>query len=275
MILPRFLWAVWLRMPDALRLSAYKLLLWIGKKLYDRGSAYTQRVPFDLFIKYGSGVRRTEAAATDYVAKHTSIPVPRVLDTLQDSRGHTLILMTRLPGLPFGLHYQIQDLTPTEASAFEATLKDWLSQLRALPAPSEVVCAFDGSPCRSNSVMHDRDFGPFSTQHEFHEFLYTQIPRRFHDDLRKKATMSHTKDHRIVLTHGDLHPNNILMHDRQLSGFVDWECAGWFPEYWEYADAVETRPNYKAWCDIFHRIFPQYKQELEVEGAFRKVANPW
>ncbi|KAH9926398.1 kinase-like domain-containing protein [Fomitopsis serialis] len=262
-------------MPVVLRLSAYKLLLWIGQRIYNRASAYTQRVPFDLYIKYGPAVRKTEAAATDYVGRHTTIPVPRVLDTFQDSRGDTLIVMTRLPGVPFGLHFDIEDLTLAEAAAFEATLREWLSQLRMLPASSEAVCAFDGSACRAMSVKQDHDFGPFPTQHEFHDFLYKQVPRRFHEDLRKKAAASHSKPHRIVLTHGDLHPNNILIHNGRLSGVIDWECAGWFPEYWEYADAVEKRPNYRAWCDVFRRIFPQYEEERAVEEAIRRVANPW
>ncbi|EEH05790.1 conserved hypothetical protein [Histoplasma capsulatum G186AR] len=28
-----------------------------------------------------------------------------------------------------------------------------------------------------------------------------------------------------------------VMADEQLSGFVDWEFAGWYPEHWEYTKA--------------------------------------
>ena len=40
---------------------------------------------------------------------------------------------------------------------------------------------------------------------------------------------------RIVLTHGDLVPRNILVKNGRIVGIIDWEMAGFYPEYWEYA----------------------------------------
>jgi len=35
------------------------------------------------FVKFGARVRPTEAQAMDYIAKHTTIPVPRLLDVFK------------------------------------------------------------------------------------------------------------------------------------------------------------------------------------------------
>lgn len=41
--------------------------------------------------------------------------------------------------------------------------------------------------------------------------------------------------HKIVFTHADINMRNVLVNENgRISGIVDWECAGWFPEYWEY-----------------------------------------
>ena len=53
-------------------------------------------------------------------------------------------------------------------------------------------------------------------------------------------------DHRIVFTHADFHPRNIMVVNGpddgvQLSGIFDWEASGFYPEYWEQLKAMNTR----------------------------------
>lgn len=54
------------------------------------------------------------------------------------------------------------------------------------------------------------------------------------------------KDHPSTFTHCDLVRQNIIVQehtgteghpDRQfkVTGLIDWEYAGWYPRYWEYA----------------------------------------
>jgi aminoglycoside phosphotransferase (APT) family kinase protein len=40
-----------------------------------------------------------------------------------------------------------------------------------------------------------------------------------------------------VLTHGDLRPTNIIVTDTSpamVVTIIDWEQAGWYPDYWYY-----------------------------------------
>ncbi|TFY63573.1 hypothetical protein EVJ58_g3183 [Rhodofomes roseus] len=45
--------------------------------------------------------------------------------------------------------------------------------------------------------------------------------------------------HTVVLSHGDLAPHNILVMDGHITGVIDWEAAGWYPEYWEYTTMLK------------------------------------
>jgi len=44
--------------------------------------------------------------------------------------------------------------------------------------------------------------------------------------------------HKIVFTHSDVAPSNILVNEGYVVGIVDWQDAGLYPEYWGYATAV-------------------------------------
>jgi len=71
-----------------------------------------------------------------------------------------------------------------------------------------------------------------------------------------------------VMTHGDLHPRNIMVkweadqedagampQKRRLkvTGIIDWDLSGWYPEYWEYVRAlstVEMKGPLADWCEF-------------------------
>ena len=46
------------------------------------------------------------------------------------------------------------------------------------------------------------------------------------------------KGHAIVLTHGDMSPRNIIVQGTKVVALLDWEMAGYYPEYWEYTKAL-------------------------------------
>ena len=62
----------------------------------------------------------------------------------------------------------------------------------------------------------------------------------------------------IKMTHADLHRENIIISSTKPSrvlAIVDWEQAGWYPDYWEYCKALYTC-NYESewrqeWVDKF------------------------
>lgn len=55
-----------------------------------------------------------------------------------------------------------------------------------------------------------------------------------------------TDKYAIYFSHGDLHLSNIIVSGspgcRAIAAILDWEQAGWYPEYWEYCKALIGAP---------------------------------
>ncbi|KAJ8122901.1 hypothetical protein ONZ43_g1018 [Nemania bipapillata] len=82
----------------------------------------------------------------------------------------------------------------------------------------------------------------------------------------------------IVFTHADLNPRNILVDEVMqddgstgwsVTGIVDWEFSGYYPEYWDYTKAMfESFRWIKRYNDMVKEIFKEfgdYSGELDVE----------
>lgn len=45
------------------------------------------------------------------------------------------------------------------------------------------------------------------------------------------------RSEKIVLTHNNLTPSNIIVRDGMVVGILDWEMCGFYPDYWEFVKA--------------------------------------
>lgn len=264
--------SLWLSLPATFRLRAYWGLSWLGVQLYGKTAPFIQRLPFGLYLKRERMDTLTRTAFGNiYVAMNTTIPVPTVLDVV-DNGKNSLMLMTSLPGNDL-----VDAIEKGEISeeSFEETMRDWFAQLRNLTPPDPTrVCSIDGGPCRSFRVTPD-PFGPFPDVHSFHERVLRTCPVNEWERLETIVPKSFDKPHRVVFSHGDLHISNILVHNGSPSGLIDWECAGWYPEYWDYTIAIYHIKRLPFWVNSLSRIFPEYAEELEVEKEMWKVNCPW
>jgi aminoglycoside phosphotransferase (APT) family kinase protein len=96
----------------------------------------------------------------------------------------------------------------------------------------------------------------------FNQFLLSSLFKSTPEAIRQALSLHLRTDHRIVLTHGDLTPRNIIVQDCKIAGLIDWEDAGWYPEYWEYVKFFQ-RPSEGDWKQYAHDIFPMlYHEEL-------------
>ncbi|KIJ64527.1 hypothetical protein HYDPIDRAFT_90443, partial [Hydnomerulius pinastri MD-312] len=76
-------------------------------------------------------------------------------------------------------------------------------------------------------------------------------------------------DHRIVFTHGDIDPRNILVDDQDIVvALIDWEMSGWMPEYWEYLKSVHAKWEDEDWLSYTHTMIPAYDNEMAVDDRF-------
>lgn len=270
---------LWRCFPTVFRKAVYDGLSFLGWKYYVQYFGAT-RLPFGLYKKEPAAVGEVEAMR--YVYKNTTIPLPEVLDVYHNKEsGKDVLILSRLPGAR--LYDQISTMTPSEVDSLAEDLRECFRQLRELPrpVPSEfAVSGFLGGKCRSCRTK-DTTCGPFPDLTSFHEYIISNVGPEDRPRYRELCAKSHGKPHRVVLTHGDATARNILIDEstKRLTGLIDWENVGWFPEYWDYTNAYWSSYAMRPYEmeGFLDRVFPGYETELEVEKALwpRTGPFPW
>lgn len=185
------------------------------------------------------------------MARAAGMPVPWVLcwgDHPDDFRRIS-ILMTRLPGWPLANSFE-----RPEADMEGPWLDDLSRCLRAMrawrsPFNETRICSAAGTSISTQRVP-GHGMGPVETERELHEYLLSPASSHGFDSAEEYEKMLalakriFNMPHGILFTHGDFKAHNILIDkDDNLSGFLDWECAGWCPEYWEFTTAMRFGRN--------------------------------
>ncbi len=179
----------------------------------------------------------------------------------------TYIVMSRIAGVPIRRNWN-QRSTESKARLMKQ-LTSYLQEMRSLKPPNPGAVESVGGGKLYNGRLSDgiQGFGPFDSVHAFHFFLRngigaspTQIP------AVNKLVEMHEKGHFSTrFTHGDLNSTNILVDGDSIVGFVDWDTAGWQPEYWEYTSAYEVNPYDEFWRDEVGKFIEEYPDALEME----------
>ncbi|RBR05991.1 hypothetical protein FVER53590_29302 [Fusarium verticillioides] len=263
---------LWRLFPSKVRIAAFDLLRRMGRCFYGKdGDAQVQRLPFGLYLKYNSNpdTLRNEYNALKVLEAKTTIPGPRVFDMVclnNDEDDLSYLLISRVPGTSLAICRDA--LSDQDYANLSAQLKDCVSQLRDISKPTNngmVICNTLGEACRDPRIRDWSPIGPFPDEASFSQNL------RFSDEPSRRG-------HKIVFTHGDLNPRNIMMErisssagvsGWRLSGIIDWETAGYYPEYWDYTKSMFesfrwSRRHNNMMQDVFSE-FGDYSEELAVE----------
>jgi len=238
---------------DLVMISRIDALIKRGKQLYASGGRTVTQITSDIVVKTGERLDLNEMTTLEHIHRASkSFPSPRPLGSVLYN-GVTYFFMTLVEGT------SLQELWPSLRADQKIAARDQLStillDLRNLPLPSTQIGG--GIPTRCKDVRRSirSSSGPVYNEDDFNDFLLsTIIPRvaqTYQDFIRTKCLHSR---HRIVMTHGDLHPRNIMaaLHDGhvEIKGIVDWEAAGAYPEYWEYVKSLNTMSSVdeEDWC---------------------------
>ncbi|KAI9672999.1 MAG: hypothetical protein M1817_003163 [Caeruleum heppii] len=232
-------------------------------------------LPGGLVVKYGSRTYPSEAHAMSFVAEHTDIPVPRVIVTFTTNKGVRYILMSRCKGRSLGSVFHT--LSPDERRAAFDQLRGYIDQLRSVPSPQPGrIAATDFSALTDYRIQRE-PCGPFDRLSDFHKALREGIEGHSetgHFGLDQLIVRQEARDYAIKLTHGDLSLRNMTYYKGRITGIVDWEMAGWLPEYFEYTNACD------AWWDGPKSASPDdfltpYPRECEMEVLRRSLFGLW
>lgn len=190
--------------------------------------------------------------------------------------------MTKLPG--DDLADVIQDMSDAELKSVVKELAGYMEQLRRFDKDIDGNAPAVGGLGRTpgyDSRIASSPFGPFATMADFHTYIHLKEP--IEDWTYEPNVMAvHGKPegaYKLKLTHGDIAPRNIRVKHGRITGLIDWEFAGWYPEYWEYARMFYPgeRPFLKSWYDAIEEEggIDKYKPERKAEEAIWSRLGPF
>lgn len=242
-------------------------------------------LPFGLLLKWSDGTRLEEVLATQ-VCYAAGLPIPRIIsygDHPETPHAPVSILMTRLPGREIGQVYE--SLNPNAKSRALAEMKMYLSAIRNWKSPwgEEQVCSITGGAIRSLRVP-DHSIGPCANPQEFHAALLVPAwnsdlsEAEYEEKINRARKLQTLQRPGVKFTHGDFKHHNILVDkEGHITGFLDWESAGWYPEFWEYTTAMRFLPEDFWWYEFLMKLgADQYLEEYESERALISLtADSW
>jgi len=116
--------------------------------------------------------------------------------------------------------------------------------------------------------------GPFIDHRSFYQHLFAPASQHGfrsineYNEALATARQLQQRPYKVKFTHGDFKAHNILINnDGHLSGFLDWESGGWYPEYWEFTTAMRFGRD-SWWYQVAMWMGGhEYKEELESDRA--------
>ncbi|KAF2138401.1 uncharacterized protein K452DRAFT_234699 [Aplosporella prunicola CBS 121167] len=204
-----------------------------------------------IVVKHGLYMDCNEAHIMKYVQRISdNVPLPRPLGALSIGL-RTYIFMTFIKGNPLDKSWS--SLSGEHKHSIQNQLSAILEKLRSLPLPSPYLggatCLCKGDvPCCKDTRRYTRfSQTPIRNETDFNKFLLSGTGPRYSRAYLQFLNSLLRTDHRVVMTHGDLHPRNIMVEFGtgaeglvRITGLIDWEMSGAYPEYWEYVKALNT-----------------------------------
>ncbi|EEQ31211.1 hypothetical protein McanMca71_006784 [Microsporum canis] len=246
---------VWLRIQ--LRLAA----------LFDQNGGETSsprvnRLPFNRIIKFAC--YPAELEAMQFVQKYTTIPAPRVTKVYMCGKKQHLV-MDAVDGQTLDSAWP--DLTEEQRLNIVQEFTAFIQQLRGLIPPKEGTIGSTSLGPGYDHRLGDRHFGPFNNIADFHFYVRRGVSLEFWDEPVKQVH-DPSRSYAIKYSHADICPNNVLVKNGKIVAIIDWEFAGWYPEYWEYTKIhYGWRPYRKEFYDALGQTMTTYPEELKAESA--------
>ncbi|KAI2790223.1 hypothetical protein POX_d05729 [Penicillium oxalicum] len=145
------------------------------------------------------------------------------------------------------------------------------------PSASEPSDSTGGTSIRSIRVANYL-IGPFESEEGLKEYLIRPSwSGGFPSESAYKNALARAKgmgkmSYPIVFTHGDIKPHNVLVTEGQITGFLDWESAGWYPDYWDFTTALRIGMEDFWWYNFVIGLGGgAYLAELDCERALTSL----
>ncbi|OAX78622.1 hypothetical protein ACJ72_07068 [Emergomyces africanus] len=233
-----------------------------GEVLYCMGRSKVVRLGKDRVVKSAPDLRIQEADTLRFIAANTTIPVPKVHDVHWKDGKVAAIVMDYMPGQQLDKAWA--NMNHDQKLSVTRELHGYVSQLRNLKGD------YIGGLNHGKAIIGKYvtiECGPFNSEKLFNEFLVSDISPKAPEMLLHYARHALDDNHEIVFTHSDLAPRNILVNEGRITAILDWELAGWYPEYYEYIKTFQDWKPMPDWPEYLYNVLPP-RYEKEYIGYF-------
>jgi hypothetical protein len=263
--------------------------------LKERSNSKVVAVNDKIIVKFGGGIETWEGQALLYLGREVpTIPAPRLYAMYQDAE-ETFLVMQRIPGVLLDTIWS--SLSEVEKDSIVEQLRLVFQTMRAVECPwPDFLGSLDGGSVhhylfydQKGSATH---LGPFHDEASFvarlAENFRALVERNGSLDYKVRFYEKHLpltlRNHRSTLTHGDLQRQNIMVARRPSDTgaigersfdicLIDWEKAGWLPDFWEAfcASALFDLVYWEEdWCWLVDRFLHVSAPELALMLMFDK-----
>ena len=186
--------------------------------------------------------------------------------------GDDTMSTSELDDLQAILKHAVPTVDVSDGQGLIDDLHNAVSQLRAIPPPSSsTVSGLDGQPLIWSRCLGTHQLLQPTSLPDFHRLLINQVGYqvRIPHVLQAAEPVLHRK-YRMCFTHSDLHTDNILVKDGKLAAIIDWECAGWYPEYWE-CTMLNYHSTLRRTTDVFWKQVDLFGGDYEEELSLERI----
>ena len=186
----------------------------------------------------------TEYTTLQYLRRYApEIPVPTPLGVLMATKT-AYIFMSYIPGPTLDSVWS--QLSKQQKVSVANELNGILLKLRELKVPEDALLGGVGGEGCKDTRRHTRiSQKPIRSVSDFEDFIFSNptFGSSVYIGLIRSMSQSHVPQ--ICFSHADLRPANIVVKaDQQgnysISSILDWEMAGFYPDYWESVKATNT-----------------------------------
>lgn len=241
--------------------------------IYEYGERIVYKVRDDYILKRTPRGPNVEVETHCFVAANTSIPVPRIYgEWLSPDRYYHFILEQKIRGQTLGsawdyfsksdklyLARQV-DAMMARLGRFKSTRMQTISGTRLLTngfVPHPDPLPFLSGRWATDEAIFDNEFLPPLSRAGVTAPLIRVI----------RATMPPC-DKDLVLTHCDLFLGNIMVDFARvrITGIIDWESAGFWPEWFQYARITHgVNRNDAEWKALLSKVMRERGQVRHAE----------
>ncbi|KYK56273.1 phosphotransferase family protein [Drechmeria coniospora] len=251
--------------------------------IFDPSARRTVLVNGVFVVKYGPAVFENEGHALMLMEAYPSIPAP-LLHAMYRDDGTLYIVMQYIPGR------QLSDvwpnLTEDEKSSIVSQLRAASESLRSIPSRGFYGGVFGGPLPHRYFFSSDKDpriTGPFSADEDLCHALVLRSAKNWEAWGRRgwmteffaRHLAAALGGHDGLFAHSDFQRKNILVREEfsapcngssppksfRVAAILDWESAGWYPSYWEYALCFAYFDWSDDWPEKVESILDPYVKE--------------